>query len=87
MIERKRKNINDLNNDILLYEDKKCRIDQDMYNYIIYKKVRKERGEGYLYIEPTYIFDKNILLWELCDCRKFFDRNSEEARTILKLLK
>lgn len=66
----------------LLYEDKKCRLEKDSRQYIITNKIATTKG-----IYTTYITDKNNVLWELCDCRKFFDRNSEEARTISKLLK
>ena len=68
----------------LFYEDDKCIIETDEYNYIITNKKIKI---GKIKRKKTYINDKDNLLWELCNCRKFFKRDSPEVKTISDLLK
>ena len=79
----------------VFYETKKFLIETDRYNFIIRKKPIVNKSvliDGVmvkmgLFHGASYITDKNNLLWELCDCRKFFTRDSEEAKTVTDLLK
>ena len=67
----------------LFYEDNKCIVTQDKWNYIVREKpINKQHP----YRNATYINDKNNLLWELCDCRHFFTKSSKEAIGIGRLL-
>ena len=70
----------------LFYEDDKCIITRDKWNYIVRPKPLPNNTKD-LYKQATYITDPNNLLWELCDCREFFDISSKEAMTIAKLTK
>jgi len=66
------------------YEDNKCLITKDSYQFIVRAKpidpVHPYRG-------ATYITDSKNLVWELCKCRKFYQETSGEVQRILELLK
>lgn len=65
------------------YEDDKCLVERDRWNFIVVPKpIDKFNRLRY----ATYICQPRNLLWELCDCRKFFKRESKQARVILGLL-
>lgn len=67
------------------YEDNKCLITKDNYQFIIRSKpidpVHPYRG-------ATYIHDgQKNLIWELCKSRKLYSESSSEVKAILELLK
>ena len=72
--------------EIVFYEDDKCIVTKDKWQYIVRPKpLPVSRGNQYR--NATYIHDPNNLLWELCDCRHFFSRSSKQAKVISMHLK
>lgn len=68
----------------VFYEDEKCVVERDKWNFIVIPKPLlppKRRME-----QATYINNPKNLLWELCDCRHFFKRESKQAIGILREL-
>lgn len=72
-------------NESVFYEDTKCLVTQDKYQYIVRSKPLPQGKHAYN--KATYIQNgQKYLLWELCDCRHFFSKTSPQAMDILKRL-
>ena len=67
------------------YEDDKCLITRDKYNFIIRAN---PIDPEHPYRDATYLADgQKYLIWELCKCRKLYLEGSSEVQGILELLK
>lgn len=64
----------------IIYEDKKLIIGKDKYQYIITEKDTK-------YVpNPSYIVEKHNVLWEICECRRCYKKESPKITKINEAL-